>query len=77
MRRKRMKMEPEFKTGKGLPRGEKVIIKIGHRQADASLNPETETWSLKLDTPDLPKLEFPSLENAVLSAVTILQEDRI
>ena len=72
-----MKMEPEVFTGKGIPRGEKVIIKVGHRQADASLNPEEQTWSLKLDTPDLPELEFPSLENAVLSALTILQEDRI
>ena len=72
-----MKMEAEYKMGHGIPRGEKVIIKIGARQADASLNPENETWSLKLDNPDLPELEFPSLENAVLSAVTILQEDRI
>ena len=71
-----MKMEAEFTVGKGIPRGEKVIIKVGHRQADASLNPEKETWSLKLDIPDLPELEFPSLENAVLSAVTILQEER-
>ena len=70
-------MEPEFTMGKGIPRGEKVIIKVGARQADASLNPEKETWSLKIDTPDLPELEFPSLENAVLSAVTILQEGRI
>ncbi len=72
-----MKMKPEVFTGKGIPRGEKVIIKVGHRQADASLNPEEQTWSLKIDTPDLPELEFPTLENAVLSAVTILQEDRI
>ena len=72
-----MKMETQFKVGVGIPRGEKVIIKVGHRQADASLNPEKETWSLKIDTPDLPELEFPTLENAVLSAVTILQEDRI
>ena len=72
-----MKMEAEYKMGVGIPRGEKVIIKVGSRQADASLNPEKETWSLKIDTPDLPELEFPSLENAVLSAVTILQEDRI
>ena len=72
-----MRMEPEFEMGKGIPRGEKVIIKVGARQADASLNPEKETWSLKIDTPDLPELEFPSLENAVLSAVTILQEGRI
>ena len=72
-----MKMEAEFKTGKGLPRGEKIIIKVGHRQADAILNPEKETWSLKLDTPDLPELEFQSLENAVLSAVTILKEGKI
>ena len=72
-------MEPEFSMawGKGIPRGEKVIIKVGARQADASLNPEKETWSLKLDTPDLPELEFPSLENAVLSAETILKEGRI
>jgi hypothetical protein len=72
-----MKMEPEFTMGKGLPRGEKVIIKVGARQADAILNREKETWRLKIDTPDLPELEFPSLENAVLSAVTILQEGRI
>ena len=72
-----MRMEPEFTVGKGIPRGEKVIIKVGHRQADASLNPEAQTWSLKIDTPDLPELEFPTLENAVLSAVTILKEDRI
>ena len=71
-----MKMEAEFTMGKGIPRGEKVIIKVGHRQADASLNLETETWSLKLDTPDLPELEFQSLENAVLSAITILKEGR-
>jgi len=72
-----MKMEAEFTMGKGIPRGEKVIIKVGHRQADASLNLEKETWSLKLDTPDLPELEFQSLENAVLSAVTILKEGKI
>jgi hypothetical protein len=72
-----MKMEPEFTMGKGLPRGEKVIIKVGARQADAILNREKETWRLKIDTPDLPELEFPSLENAVLSAVTILKEGKI
>jgi hypothetical protein len=72
-----MAMKAEYKMGHGIPRGEKVIIKIGPRQADASLNVEKETWMLKIDKPDLPELEFPSLENAVLSAVTILQEDSL
>ena len=71
------KMKAEYKMGHGIPRGEKVIIKVGARQADASLNVEKENWTLKIDNPDLPELEFPTLENAVLSAVTILQERRI
>ena len=70
-------MKAEYKMGHGIPRGEKVIIKVGPRQADASLNVESETWRLKIDNPDLPELEFPSLENAVLSAETILKEERI
>ena len=67
-------MEIEYKMGVGIPRGEKVIIKVGPRQADAILNVQSETWNLKLDNPDLPELEFPSLENAVLSAKTLLTE---
>ena len=70
-------MKAEYKMGHGIPRGEKVIIKVGPRQADALLNVESETWTLKIDNPDLPELEFPTLENAVMSAETILKEERI
>lgn len=62
--------------GVGLPRGEKVVVKVGSRQADVILDTDKMNWRVKLDTP-LPELEYPTLQNAVMSAETILKEDRI
>ena len=69
-------MKTIYKMGRGLPRGEKVVVKVGIRQADVILDTDKMNWRVKLDTPDLPELEYPTLQNAVMSAETILKEDR-
>ena len=69
-------MKTQYKMGRGLPRGEKVVVKVGSRQADILLNLDKMVWAVTLDTPDLPVLEYPTLQNAVMSAETILKEDR-
>ena len=61
--------------GRGLPRGEKVVVKVGSRQADIILDTDREVWRIKMDKPDLPQLEYPTLQNAIWSAETILMED--
>jgi len=70
-------MKTQYKMGLGLPRGEKVVVKVGSRQADILLDLEKMVWAVTFDTPDLPVLEYPTLQNAVMSAETILKEDRI
>jgi hypothetical protein len=65
--------EMEIKMGLGLPRGEKIIIKMGARQADISLDHEEYAWRVKIDR-DLPETTYPHLENAILSAQTLLRE---
>ena len=65
--------EMEIKMGLGLPRGEKIIIKMGARQADISLDHEEYAWRVKIDR-DLPETTYPHLENAILSAETLLRE---
>jgi hypothetical protein len=70
-------MKTQYKMGLGLPRGEKVVVKVGSRQADILLDLDKMVWAVTLDTPDLPVLEYPTLQNAVMSAETILKEDRI
>ncbi len=70
-------MKTQYKMGLGLPRGEKIVVKVGSRQADILLNLDKMVWAVTLDTPDLPVLEYPTLQNAVMSAETILKEDRI
>jgi hypothetical protein len=52
------------------------VVKVGSRQADILLNLDKMVWAVTLDTPDLPVLEYPTLQNAVMSAETILKEDR-
>ena len=69
-------MKTQYKMGLGLPRGEKVVVKVGSRQADILLNLDKMVWAVTLDTPDLPVLQYPTLQNAVMSAETILKEDR-
>jgi len=69
-------MKTQYKMGVGLPRGEKVVVKVGSRQADILLDLDKMVWAVTLDTPDLPVLEYPTLQNAVMSAETILKEDR-
>jgi hypothetical protein len=69
-------MKTIYKMGRGLPRGEKVVVKVGSRQADVILDTDKMNWRVKLDIPDLPELEYPTLQNAVMSAETILKEDR-
>ena len=69
-------MKAQYKMGVGLPRGEKVVVKVGSRQADILLDLEKMVWAVTFDTPDLPVLEYPTLQNAVMSAETILKEDR-
>jgi hypothetical protein len=69
-------MKTQYKMGLGLPRGEKIVVKVGSRQADILLNLDKMVWAVTLDTPDLPVLEYPTLQNAVMSAETILKEDR-
>jgi len=69
-------MKTQYKMGVGLPRGEKVVVKVGSRQADILLDLDKMVWAVTFDTPDLPVLEYPTLQNAVMSAETILKEDR-
>lgn len=70
-------MKTQYKMGVGLPRGEKVVVKVGSRQADILLDLEKMVWAVTFDTPNLPVLEYPTLQNAVMSAETILKEDRV
>lgn len=62
----------EIKMGLGLPRGEKIILKMGARQADIWLDHEEMAWRVKIDR-DLPETIYPHLENAILSAQTLLR----
>lgn len=62
----------EIKMGLGLPRGEKIILKMGARQADIWLDHEEMAWRVKIDR-DLPETTYPHLENAILSAQTLLR----
>lgn len=69
-------MKTEYKMGLGLPRGSKVIVKAGNRQADirlVELEDGGHNWKLQIDR-DLPETEYPSLENAILSAQTLFRE---
>ena len=70
-----MKNKTEYKMGLGLPRGSKVIVKAGNRQADITLVEQEDghTWRLQIDR-DLPETEYPTLENAILSAETLFRE---
>jgi len=72
---RRNKMKTEYKMGLGLPRGSKVIVKAGNRQADITLVEQEDghTWRLQIDR-DLPETEYPTLENAILSAETLFRE---
>jgi hypothetical protein len=76
-KRKKMKMKniTEYKMGLGMPRGSKVIVRAGERQADITLieNEDGHTWRLQIDR-DLPETEYPTLENAILSAETLFRE---
>ena len=63
----------EYKMGIGLPRGEKIVVKMGARQADIWLDHEELAWRVKIDR-DLPETTYPRLENAILSAETLLRE---
>ena len=65
--------EADYKMGIGLPRGEKIIVKIGARQADISLDHEEFAWRVKIDR-DLPETTYPRLENAIIAAQTLLKE---
>jgi hypothetical protein len=69
-------MNTDFKMGRGLPRGEKVVVKVGSRQADILLDLDKMVWAVTFDKSELPVLEYPTLQNAVMSAETILKEDR-
>ena len=76
--RKKMKMKnrTEYKMGLGMPRGSKVIVKAGNRQADirlVELEDGGHNWKLQIDR-DLPETEYPTLENAILSAQTLFRE---
>ena len=66
-------MNIEYKMGIGLPRGEKIIIKMGARQADIWLDHEEYAWLGKIDR-DRTETTYPHLENAILSAQTLLRE---
>jgi len=72
---RRNKMKTEYKMGLGLPRGSKVIVRAGERQADITLVEQEDghTWRLQIDR-DLPETEYPTLENAILSAQTLFRE---
>jgi len=63
----------KYKMGLGLPRGEKIILTCGSRQADIWLDHEELAWRVKIDR-DLPETTYPHLENAILSAQTLLKE---
>jgi hypothetical protein len=63
-------MNTDYKMGIGLPRGEKIIVKIGARQADISLDHEEFAWRVKIDR-DLPETTYPHLENAIIAAQTL------
>lgn len=65
--------EIDYKMGIGLPRGEKIIVKIGARQADIWLDHEEFAWRVKIDR-DLPETTYPRLENAIIAAQTLLRE---
>ena len=70
-------MKTIYKMGRGLPRGEKVVVKVGSRQADIILDTDKKNWRVKWISPTCRNLEYPTLaENAVMSAETILMEDR-
>jgi ribosomal protein L16/L10AE len=74
--RMKMKMKKiEYRMGLGMPRGSKVIVRAGERQADITLieNADGHTWRVKIDR-DLPETEYPTLENAILSAETLFRE---
>ena len=62
--------------GIGLPRGEKIVVKVGSRQADILLDLDEMVWVVTFDKTDLPVLEYPTLQNAIMSAETILKEAR-
>lgn len=66
-------MNTDYKMGIGLPRGEKIIVKIGARQADISLDHKEFAWRVKIDR-DLPETTYPHLENAIIAAQTLLKE---
>ncbi len=66
-------MKCVYKMGLGLPRGQKIIIKLETRQADIWLDYEEMVWRVKIDR-DLPETSYPHLENAILSAETLLRE---
>jgi hypothetical protein len=46
---------------------------VGARQADIWLDHEEYAWRVKIDR-DLPETTYPHLENAILSAQTLLRE---
>ena len=71
----KMKNKTEYRMGLGMPRGSKVIVRAGERQADITLieNADGHTWRVKIDR-DLPETEYPTLENAILSAETLFRE---
>ena len=54
----KMKNKTEYKMGLGMPRGSKVIVRAGERQADITLieNEDGHTWRVKIDR-DLPETE--------------------
>lgn len=66
-------MKCVYKMGLGLPRGQKIIVKLETRQADIWLDYEEMVWWVKIDR-DLPETSYPHLENAILSAETLLRE---
>ena len=66
-------MKCVYKMGLGLPRGQKIIVKLETRQADIWLDHEEMVWRVKIDR-DLPETSYPHLENAILSAETLLRE---
>lgn len=66
-------MKCVYKMGLGLPRGQKIIVKLETRQADIWLDYEEMVWRVKIDR-DLPETSYPHLENAILSAETLLRE---
>ena len=69
-------MSTEFKMAMGLPRGGKINVKVGDRKASILLNLDKMVLAVTFDKSELPVLEYPTLENAVMSAETILKEDR-